>query len=90
MSEDFISLLVVHLSLYFFLVFHHTDTHIMVFYLTLVLFLHNKNKGPLLLLRDIHSKLLADYGCKEVCAPSQSQAHAGTSGVFWWTQLPGQ
>ena len=45
---------------------------------------------PLLLLRDIHSKLLADYGCKEVCAPSQSQAHAGTSGVFWWTQLPGQ
>jgi hypothetical protein len=45
---------------------------------------------PLLLLRDIHSKLLADYGCKEVCAPSQSQAHAGASGVFWWTQLPGQ
>jgi hypothetical protein len=35
---------------------------------------------PLLLLRDIHSKLLADYGCKEVCAPSQSQAQAGASG----------
>ena len=28
---------------------------------------------PLLLLRDIHSKLLTQYDCKEVCAPSQSQ-----------------
>ena len=28
---------------------------------------------PLLVLRDIHSKLLTQYECKEVCAPSQSQ-----------------
>ncbi len=32
---------------------------------------------PLLLLRDIHSKLLSDYNCKESCAPSQSQANVG-------------
>jgi hypothetical protein len=32
---------------------------------------------PLLLLRDIHSKLLSDYNCKEGCAPSQSQANVG-------------
>jgi hypothetical protein len=28
--------------------------------------------SPLLFLRDIHSKLLTQYDCKEVCAPSQS------------------
>ena len=32
---------------------------------------------PLLLLRDIHSKLLTQYDCKEVCAPSQSQVIVG-------------
>ena len=32
---------------------------------------------PLLLLRDIHSKLLTQYDCKEVCAPSQSQTNVG-------------
>ncbi len=35
---------------------------------------------PLLLLRDIHSKLLTHYDCKEGCAPSQSQAHVGAHG----------
>ena len=34
---------------------------------------------PLLLLRDIHSKLLTQYDCKEVCAPSQSQGNVGAS-----------
>ena len=34
---------------------------------------------PLLLLRDIHSKLIAQYDFKEVCAPSQSQGHVGAS-----------
>ena len=34
---------------------------------------------PLLLLRDIHSKLLMQYDCKEVCAPSQSQGNVGSS-----------
>ncbi len=34
---------------------------------------------PLLLLRDIHSKLLTQYDCKEVCAPSQSQGNVGPS-----------
>jgi hypothetical protein len=32
---------------------------------------------PLLLLRDIHCKLLGQYDCKEVCAPSQSQFNVG-------------
>ena len=32
---------------------------------------------PLMLLRDIHSKLLTQYDCKEVCAPSQSQVNVG-------------
>ena len=32
---------------------------------------------PLLLLRDIHSKLLTQYDCKEVSAPSQSQVNVG-------------
>ena len=34
---------------------------------------------PLVLLRDIHSKLIAQYDCKEVCAPSQSQGNVGAS-----------
>ena len=33
---------------------------------------------PLLLLRDIHSKLLTQYDWKEVCTPSQSQVNVGT------------
>ena len=32
---------------------------------------------PLMLLCDIHSKLITQYDCKEVCAPSQSQVNAG-------------
>jgi hypothetical protein len=32
-----------------------------------------------MLLRDIHSKLLTQYDCKEVCAPSQSQVNVGAS-----------
>ena len=35
---------------------------------------------PLMLLRDIHSKLITQYDCKEVCAPSPSQVNAGASG----------
>ena len=38
------------------------------------------SSSPLMILRDIHSKILVEYGCKERCAPSQSQAHAGVSG----------
>ena len=38
------------------------------------------SSSPLLILRDIHSKLLAEYGCKEGCTPSQSQTHTGVSG----------
>ena len=34
---------------------------------------------PLMLLRDIHSKLITPYDCKEVCAPSQSQINVGAS-----------
>jgi hypothetical protein len=32
---------------------------------------------PLVLLRDIHSKLVDQYGCKEVCAHPQSQVNVG-------------
>ena len=32
-----------------------------------------------MLLRDIHSRLLTQYDCKEVCAPSQSQVNVGAS-----------
>ncbi len=32
---------------------------------------------PLMLLRDIHSKLIDQYDCKEICAPSPSQVNAG-------------
>ncbi len=35
---------------------------------------------PLLILRDIHSKLLAEYNCKEGCVPSLSQVNVGVSG----------
>jgi hypothetical protein len=36
------------------------------------------SSSPLMLLRDIHSKLLDQYGCKEeVCAQSQSQVNVG-------------
>ncbi len=34
---------------------------------------------PHLLLRDIHYKLITQYDCKEVCAPSQSQVNVGAS-----------
>ncbi len=34
---------------------------------------------PLLLLHDIHSRLLTQYDCKEVCAPSQPQGNVGAS-----------
>ena len=37
------------------------------------------SSSPLLLLRDMHSKLLAEYNCKEACAPSQAQAHVGSN-----------
>ena len=37
------------------------------------------SSSPLLLLRDIHSKLLTQYDCKEVCVPSQSQVNVGSS-----------
>jgi hypothetical protein len=30
-----------------------------------------------MLLRDIHSKLIDQYDCKEVCAPSPSQVNSG-------------
>ncbi len=35
---------------------------------------------PLTLLRDIHSKLITQYDCKEVRAPSPTQVNAGASG----------
>ena len=34
---------------------------------------------PLLLLRDIHSRLVTQYDCREVCAPSQPQGNVGAS-----------
>ncbi len=34
---------------------------------------------PLLFLRDIHSRLVTQYDCKEVCAPSQPQGNVGVS-----------
>ena len=37
------------------------------------------SSDPLLLLRDIHSNLLTQYDCKEVCTPSQSQVNVGAS-----------
>jgi hypothetical protein len=41
---------------------------------------HLSASPPFVLLRDIHSKLLTQYDCKEVCAQSQSQVNVG-SGV---------
>jgi hypothetical protein len=35
---------------------------------------------PLMLLRDIYSKLIDQYDCKEVCVSSPSQVNAGASG----------
>ena len=35
------------------------------------------SSAPLMLFRDIHSKLITQYDCKEVCAPSQSQVNTG-------------
>jgi hypothetical protein len=35
---------------------------------------------PLMLLRDIHSKLTDQYDSKEVCAPSPSQVNTGAGG----------
>ena len=32
---------------------------------------------PLMILRDIHSKLINQYDCKEVCVPSPSQVNTG-------------
>ena len=32
---------------------------------------------PFMILRDIHSQLIDQYDCKEVCAPSPSQVNAG-------------
>jgi hypothetical protein len=37
---------------------------------------------PLLLLRDIHSRLVTEYDCKEVCAPSQPQGNVGASATL--------
>ncbi len=34
---------------------------------------------PLLLLHDIHSRLVTQYDCKEVCTPSQPQGNVGAS-----------
>ncbi len=34
--------------------------------------------SPLVLLRDIHSRLLTQYDCKEVCEQSQSQVNVGS------------
>ncbi len=38
------------------------------------------SSSPILLLRDIHSKILPEYNCKEGCAPSQSHVNVGASG----------
>jgi hypothetical protein len=44
---------------------------------------------PLMLLRDIHSKILGQYGCKEeVCAQSQSQVNVGAgAGLYSQSQV---
>ena len=34
---------------------------------------------PLVLLRDLHTKLITQYDCKEVCVSSQSQVNVGAS-----------
>jgi hypothetical protein len=35
------------------------------------------SSSPVMILRDIHSKLIDQYDCNEVCAPSPSQVNAG-------------
>jgi len=35
------------------------------------------SSSPLMILRDIHSKLINQYDCEEVCVPSPSQVNAG-------------
>ncbi len=37
------------------------------------------SSSPLVLLRDIHANLIAQYDYKEICAPSQSQVNIGSS-----------
>ena len=37
---------------------------------------------PLVLLRDIHSKLIDQYDCKEVCVPSPSQVNTGADATL--------
>jgi hypothetical protein len=39
---------------------------------------------PLMLLRDIHSKLIDQHDCKEVCASSPSQVNAGARARPRW------
>ncbi len=36
------------------------------------------SSSPIMILRDIHSKLIDQYDCKEVCAPSPSQVNTGS------------
>jgi hypothetical protein len=38
------------------------------------------SSSPLIILRDIHSKLLNQFDFKEVCGPSPSQVNTGASG----------
>jgi hypothetical protein len=39
----------------------------------------SRSSSPLMLLCDIHSKVLTEYNCKEGCVPSQSQGHVGSN-----------
>jgi hypothetical protein len=39
----------------------------------------SRSSPPLVLLRDINSRLLSQYDCTEVCVPSQSQGNVGAS-----------
>jgi hypothetical protein len=45
---------------------------------------------PLLLLRDIHSKLLTQYDCREVCAPSPSQVGGASARPSSQNDIPQQ
>ena len=38
------------------------------------------SSSQLFLLRDIHSKLLAEYNCREECVSSQSMVNVGSNG----------
>ncbi len=42
-------------------------------------FIHYQLHGLILLLRDIHSKVLTEYICKEGCVLSQTQTHVGSN-----------